>query len=190
MSSLKYCAAIVLLTLCGCASKDTVPGREIQIRYAEVIEVSRKALPSAAPAGAVVGGFTGLVLSRRSSPGRQLASGVGGAVLGGLATRALEGERLGYAYLLEYMDGSRSEFITEKGYLVIGDCVAVESGQYKNLRRVSSTVCDGSGAVRAPRESHVRDAEQCHRAKEQLLIAQGKDAIDEAARKVEVVCAF
>jgi outer membrane lipoprotein SlyB len=110
----------------------------MKVRYAEVTDIERVRLPSNAPAGAVVGGFTGLVLSRNSSGGKRVASGLGGAVLGGLATSALEGERLGYSYRVRYSDGSVSNFITEKGYLQTGDCVSVERGQYANIRRVAS----------------------------------------------------
>lgn len=94
-------------------------------------------MPSAAPAGAVVGGFTGLILSRNKSARSQVAGGVGGAALGALATRALEGERLGYSYQLRFADSSISQFITEKGYLQRGDCVSVERGEYANIRRVA-----------------------------------------------------
>lgn len=187
-------ATALVAMLVGCTSSTTPPriqGKEVRIQYAEVLAVSRERLPSAAPAGAVVGGFTGLMLSRRSSGAKQVASGVGGAVLGGLATRALEGERLGYSYRLRYLDGAESAFITEKGYLMVGDCVAVESGEHQNLRRVSRTVCETQPLVRTPAAAmHQNNAEQCHAAKQQLLIAQGKERIDDAARKVEIICHF
>jgi hypothetical protein len=146
-------------------------------------------LPSAAPAGAVVGGFTGLILSRDKSTGRQVASGIGGAALGGLATRALEGDRLGYSYRLRFADNSVSEFITEKGYLQRGDCVSVERGEYANIRRVASVLCEGGPSAAVDR-SHVRDAEQCHAAKDQLLAAVTEQEIEVASRKVAVICEY
>ena len=177
------------LVLAGCASNgsSSARGYEMRIRYAEVVEINRVQLPSAAPAGAVVGGFTGLVLSRNQSTGRQLATGAGGAVLGGLATRALEGDRLGFEYRLQFADGNVSQFITEKGYLQVGDCVAVERGQYANIRRVASVLCE-NGPVRTIEPTHIRGAEQCHAAKEQLLLATTREEIDIASRKVSVIC--
>lgn len=164
-------------------------GQEIRVRYAQVIDVERVKMPSNAPAGAIVGGFTGLILARKQSTGRQLASGIGGAALGGLATAALEGDRLGYSYRLKFADGGESEFITEKGYLRVEDCVAVERGEYANVRRVEKMLC-ASGPTVAVDETHMRDAQQCHAAKEQLLSAATDEDIEQASRKVSVLCQF
>lgn len=180
---------IALLSACASQSRSSARGQEIRVRYAEVIEIERVKLPSAAPAGAVVGGFTGLVLSRNQSTGRQIASGIGGAALGGLATAALEGDRLGYSYRLLFQDGGISNFITEKGYLQRGDCVSVERGQYANIRRVADVLCAG-GAIASVEPSHVRDAEQCHAAKEQLLAATSDEEVELASRKVSIICEY
>ena len=183
--------SVGLCLLAGCASSGSTSARgyEIRTRYAEVVDIDRVNLPSAAPAGAVVGGFTGLVLARNKSTGRQVASGIGGAVLGGLATKALEGDRLGYSYQIRYSDGSLSQFITEKGYLQRGDCVSVERGQYANIRRVANVLCEGGPSVPIDR-THVRDAEQCHVAKDQLLAASSDEEIEAASRKVAVICEY
>lgn len=161
----------------------------MRIRYAEVTDIERVKLPTNAPAGAMVGGFTGLVLSRNSSSNKRIASGIGGAVLGGLATSALEGDRLGYSYQVRYMDGSTSKFITEKGYLQTGDCVSVERGEYANIRRVAPLLC-ADGRVAAVDQKHVREAQQCHAAKEQLLAAMTNDEIEAASRKVSIICEY
>lgn len=180
---------VVALIIAGCANSPSgsARGYELRIRYAEVVDVERVKMPSAAPAGAVVGGFTGLILSRNKSTRSQVASGIGGAALGGLATRALEGDRLGYSYRLRFADDSTSQFITEKGYLMRGDCVSVERGEYANIRRVSKAVCENGPSARIDRK-HVRDAEQCHAAKDQLLAAKSDDEIEAASRKVAIIC--
>ena len=182
-------AAILLFAACASSTAPSARGYEVRIRYAQVEEIERVKLPSAAPAGAVVGGFTGLILSRDKSTGRQVASGIGGAALGGLATRALEGDRLGYSYRLRFADNSVSQFITEKGYLQRGDCVSVERGEYANIRRVASVLCEGGPSAAVDR-SHVRDAEQCHAAKDQLLVATTEQEIEVASRKVAVICEY
>lgn len=184
-------AAAVTVSVAGCASSSSPSARgyEIRVRYAEVTQIDRVKLPSNAPTGAVVGGFTGLVLSRNSSGRKQLASGVGGAVLGGLATAALEGDRLGYSYRLRFTNGDTSDFITEKSYLQVGDCVAVERGQYANIRRVAQVLCSGSQSA-AVDQKHLREAEQCHEAKDQLLAASTEEQIEAAARKVSILCEY
>ena len=181
--------AIAFMSGCASSGSPAARGYEIRIRYAEVTDIDRVRLPSNAPAGAVVGGFTGLVLSRNSSGAKQVASGVGGAVLGGLATAALEGDRMGYSYRLRFLNGDASDFITEKGYLRVGDCVAVERGEYANIRRVASVLCaDGDSAT--ANEKYAREAAQCHEAKEQLLAASNDDEIEAAARKVAILCEY
>ena len=177
--------------IAGCASSGSTGARgyELRVRYAEVTEIERVKLPSNAPAGAVVGGFTGLVLSRNSSGRKQVASGVGGAVLGGLATAALEGDRMGYSYRLRFLNGDTSNFITEKGYLQTGDCVSVERGEYANIRRVAPVLC-ASGQSATADQKHVREARQCHEAKEQLLAASTDEQIEAAARKVSIICEY
>lgn len=180
---------VFLVAACASSGSPAARGYELRVRYAEVVEIDRVKLPSSAPAGAVVGGFTGLVLSRRSSGAKQVASGIGGAVLGGLATAALEGDRLGYSYRLRYGNGEMSSFITEKGYLQVGDCVSVERGEYANIRRVSSVLCDGGQTV-AAHPNHLREAQQCHAAKDQLLAASTDAQIEAAARKVSILCEY
>lgn len=181
-------AALIVQAGCASSGSPAMRGQEIRIRYAEVLDVERRRLPSAAPAGAVVGGFTGLVLSRNQSTGRRVASGIGGAALGGLATAALEGDRLGFSYRLRYLDGNESDFITEKGYLQPGDCVSVERGEFANVRRVPRLMCEERMASIPP--SHLTDASQCHAAKEQLLSAVTDEEIESAARKVSILCDY
>ena len=184
---------ILLITLIihGCASQNTSSsrGREIQIRYAEVLDVERVPMPSAAPAGAIVGGFTGLVLSSRGSTAQRIAATAGGAAVGGLAAKVLEGDNRGYGYRIRYLNGSESRFITEKDYFRPGDCVAVERGNTSNLRRVPDSLCK-SERVMQPDPVHLDQAEQCARAKDLLLAATTNEEIDAAARKVEIICQF
>ena len=182
---------VLLLLVAGCASRPSpyARGYEMRLRYAEVVALERVALPSSAPAGAVVGGFTGLILSRNRSARSQVAGAIGGAALGGLATRALEGDRRGYGYTLRFTDGSSSRFITEKGYLRTGDCVVVEQGQYANVRRVAETLCGARPDPVVERKLQL-DAEQCHAAKTELLAASTNETIDAAARKVEILCQY
>lgn len=178
---------VVVLGGCASSSGGSARGYELRIRYAEVVDVERVKMPSAAPAGAVVGGFTGLILARNKSTGRQVASGIGGAALGGLATKALEGDRLGFSYRLQFADGNISQFITEKGYLMRGDCVSVERGEYANIRRVSKSLCENGPSTKID-PALVRDAEQCHAAKDQLLTASSDEEIEAASRKVGIIC--
>lgn len=162
----------------------------MRIQYGEIVRVTRVAVPSAAPAGAIVGGFTGLVVARNASPGRQVASGIGGAALGGLVTAALEGDRRAYQYRIRLNNGRETDYITENSFFRQGDCIAVERGDYANLRRVANDLCQSP-----PRDPDIirkrnEEAEQCHAAKEQLLAATNDAEIEQASRKVRILCQF
>ncbi len=185
---MRYFVILILVTLISaCASQNRA--REVSIRYGTVTDVKRVPVPSAAPAGAIVGGFTGLMLSRNASTGSRIASTAGGAALGGLVTHALEGDRRAYQYTVRYKDGDISQFVTENGFLYPNDCVAIERGQYNNLRRVSNALCEGAKPV-PPEPSNIKEANQCLEAKEQLLSATGDENIDQASRKVRILCQF
>ncbi len=180
---------VAVLAACAGQGSPAARGYELRVRYAQITDIERVRMPSAAPAGAVVGGFTGLVLASDRSRGRQVATGIGGAALGALAVKALEGDRLGYSYRLQFADGSLSQFITEKGYMQVGDCVSVERGEYANIRRVPKTLC-ANGPAPAVDPTHLRDAEQCHAAKDQLLQASTDAEIEQASRKVAIICEY
>jgi len=191
--ALALCVTL-LFTACTSNSGNSARGYEMRIRYAEVTDVNRERLPTQAPAGAIVGGFTGLILSSGRSTRSQVASGIGGAALGALATSALEGDRLAYAYTLRYADGTTTRFVTEKGYLQEGDCVSVERGRHANIRRVPNSLCNTSrrSGQAAPRvdPSIEQNARLCEEAKDQLLAAETENDINLAARKVEILCAY
>lgn len=186
---------ISLLLLLGafltfCSSSNSSRVREIRIQYGEITGVSRVTMPSAAPAGAIVGGFTGLILSSGSSPGRRAAAGVGGAAIGGLAVSALERDRRSYRYQIRFNSGSETSYITENGFLQVGDCVAVERGEYANMRRVSDALCESPPVLRQVVNKRATEASQCHDAKDEVLRATTDQEIDQATRKVRILCQF
>jgi hypothetical protein len=65
--------------------------------------------------------------------------------------------------------------------------VSVERGEYANIRRVANVLCNKGPSVTIDK-THVRDAEQCHAAKDQLLAATTDDEIEAASRKVAIIC--
>lgn len=183
------CVLLTVFFLTACANQGSSRAREVSIRYASITEIRRVPIPSAAPAGAMVGGFTGLMLARKANPGRQLAAGLGGAALGGLVTHALEGDRRAYEYKLNFKGGESTHYITENGFLHIGDCVAVERGRYANMRRVSDVLCEGTKPA-APEPKNALEASQCNEAKDQLLMATTDPEVSQASRKVKILCQF
>ena len=183
---------IASTALAACETTATTDGvyssnYEMQVDYARVTRVGTIERRSAAPAGAIVGGLTGLLLTKNGSTGGAIAGTAGGAVLGGLATRGVEGNLKSYQYSLQFLNGGGTDFITEKNYLVVGDCVSVERGNYNNVRRVASSLC-GRSRLDEPATSHMRDANECHAAKQALLNAPTEDSARAARVKVDVLC--
>lgn len=178
-------ALVALSLLGGCASGSQ--GREYQLNYAKVTKVERVPRPSAVPAGVIVGGLTGLILTRNSaSSGKRAAATIGGAVLGGAMADAMDDGRV-YEYHLLYRDGQVTRYVTEKAYFRKGDCVVVERGSHANLRRVETSLC-GAESIAMSSPELQQNANQCHQAKEQLLAATNDSEVATAARKVELLC--
>lgn len=184
------CLTAVLISACASTDGPHSRGQEMSLRYAEVVAIERVKMPSQAPVGAMLGGFTGLATSGGRSGRTTIGRAAGGALIGAGVAKVVEGDRLGYAYDLRFVRGGDSRFVTEKGFLEVGDCVAVERGQYANLRRVASSYCAGDDVPADVKRLQTREAKQCDAAKQQLLDADSEEAISSAARKVELICQY
>ena len=178
----------LLLTLHGCASTPK-KDREYQLNYARITKVNRVPRPSAVPAGMVVGGLTGLFLTRNSaSPNKRTAATLGGVALGAVLADSMDDGRV-FEYHLLYRDGRVTRFVTEKSHFQQNDCVVVERGQHANLRRVADALCNSVEPAVASVNLQT-DADQCHEAKEQLLAAETDEQVTQASRKVRVLCQY
>lgn len=177
--------------LIACSSTNSLsPAREMSIRYAEIVSVDRVPAPSAAPVGAIVGGITGLILSQGSNRDRRLLSTAAGAAIGGLGTAAFEGDRRSYRYRVRYNNDTETDYITENGFLSAGDCVAIENRNYANIRRVSNALCEVGARPQEIQTKSLLEANQCHEAKDQLLAATSTSQVEQATRKVRILCQF
>jgi hypothetical protein len=98
----------------------------------------------------------------------------------------MSGDKYAWAYTGNLETGGTVRVVTEAGGMQVGDCVAVERGDYNNIRRVSDVACtDNSKEVY---EEHQEDADECAAAKRELLEADDDAWIERAARKVHVLC--
>lgn len=198
MTPRRRCPLAVLLllglTLPRCATPPggppPAPYVAIAVEHGRIVEVENVSGPSNAPAGAMLGGLVGLVASGHH-PGEKLAGMIAGAFLGGALTAAAESRLPAWMYTVSLLDGRTVRVVTEQTDLRPGDCVAVETDRFTNLRRVSGALCDP--APPEPRDDALsrsvqEDAARCAAAKEELLRARGRDEVDVAVRKVRVLC--
>lgn len=163
---------------------------QASVTYGRITAVNTVTLDSnsARTGGAVVGGTVGLVSGRNRSGSNQALRGTYGA----LAGRRIGGA-MGSSQAFEYtilLDGTRTiTMITDQGGKRVGDCVAVEQGQFNNLRLVSDARCNAqAGRPTTPPASATRDAQACDQAKDQLLAANTDDEFDRAERRVRLLC--
>lgn len=164
-------------------------GSSFDIRYGTVQNVERVSVNSQAPQGAIMGGIVGGATSGHKHRGKHA---VEGALAGALLTAIFEGNKKAYKYTVGFPDGGATKVIIESGGITDGDCVAVETGQTANIRRVSSTYCEHTGhevftdpIVHANAQS---EAAECHAAKQMALQATTSEATDIALKKVRVFC--
>ena len=185
---------LLALALAGCATAPPGPPPEpytaIAIEHGRILEVEPVARPSNVPAGAMVGGLIGLIASGHH-PGDKLAGMIAGAFVGGAVTAAAESALPAWMYTVGLLDGRTVRVVTEQPDLRRGDCVAVETDQFTNLRRVSGALCEPTPPepdVPALAQRAQEDAARCSAAKEELLRARSRDEVDVAVRKVRVLC--
>lgn len=164
---------------------------QTSVTYGRITAVSPVTVDSnsARVGGALVGGTVGLVSGRNRSGSNQALRGTYGA----LAGRRIGGA-MGSSQAFEYtilIGGTRTmTMITDQVGKRIGDCVAVEQGQFNNLRLVDDARCAARANAPAakPPASAAREANACDQAKDQLLAANTDDEFDRAERRVRLLC--
>jgi hypothetical protein len=135
----------------GCVVEHRVPhhARPVAVEHGRVVAAELLQRPSAAQQGAVVGGLLGFFLSGRSAP-EKIFGTFWGAAAGSAIAEANEGPRQAWGYTVQFRDGRMQRVLTERPDLRPGDCVAVESARYVNLRRVSDAFCAPASAGAPP----------------------------------------
>lgn len=188
-------AAALTAAASGCVVAQPVPphGRAVAVTHGRIVAAELVQRPSTAEQeGAVVGGFLGFLLSGRSLPEKVLGTFFGAAA-GSAVAGASAGPQQGWVYTVRSLDGRTQRVLTERPDLRTGDCVAIESARYVNLRRVPDALCEPPPPAAAPAapaiEERVQDqAARCEEAKEELARAKTREETEVAVRKVRVLC--
>ena len=146
--------------------------------------------------GAILGGTLGASSASGRSSSTRLLRGAAGGLVGSQVGRVAT-QRQTFEYTILVGGTSTVTIVTDEAGLRVGDCVAVERGQFNNLRLVDEARCApaqtasaGKKASPAPTASAaaVRDADACIRAKNQMLDAETDEAFDRAERRVRLLC--
>jgi outer membrane lipoprotein SlyB len=174
-----------------------VAAQNIDIQYGVVTDIKTAKSSgtsntgTGAAAGGLLGGLLGATSSKNNSSGdkrrRSLFYGAGGAVVGGVIGSATSGKKATiYEYSVKLLQGNTTTITTEQGRIDRGDCVSIEQGKTANIRKVAQVICDVPEPGIAP--GHREEAKECSDAKQELVAAQGGEAIDTAIRKIKILC--
>jgi outer membrane lipoprotein SlyB len=164
-------------------------GRITNVQAATVTDTSSRAV------GTLVGGGIGLATGSGQSSSNRALRTLGGAAAGrGVGTLAGRSQAFEYTVLV---DGTTTiRIVSDQAGKRIGDCVAVEQGQFANIRLVADSRCapraQPTAAKAAPPPAPVAaDAQQagaCEQAKQQVLAATTDEEFDIAERRMRLLC--
>jgi outer membrane lipoprotein SlyB len=148
--------------------------------------------------GTAVGGTVGLVSGSGQSGSNRALRAVGGAAagrsIGNMATRSQAFE---YTVLVGGTNTVR--IVSDQAGKRVGDCVAVEQGQFANIRLVPDSRCAppprpaaapaaAPAPAPAPVAADVEAATACEQAKQQVLDADTDEAFSLAERRMRLLC--
>jgi outer membrane lipoprotein SlyB len=154
-------------------------GQSVTLQYGTVESVSVVHNDGKRAAGTAIGGIAGGVIAHDHRGLGMLAGGlIGGSVEKHHTAGTLN------QYSVKLLTGPVTIVNSDQNDLIVGDCVVVETGQYTNVRRVSSINCH----VDQQPEHHVDAAANCQAAKDELNNANTNDAIEQAVIKVRTLC--
>jgi outer membrane lipoprotein SlyB len=148
--------------------------------------------------GTLVGGSVGLISGSGQSGSNRALRTVGGAAAGrGIGTLTGRDQAFEYTVLI---GGTTTRIISDQAGKRVGDCVAVEQGQFSNIRLVQDARCNppaprpaAPAPAAAPAPTPVPAAEQraanaCDQAKTQVLAAETDEAFSLAERRMRLLC--
>jgi outer membrane lipoprotein SlyB len=178
---------ILPLALAGAlAAAASTAWAQTAVRYGRITNVTMMSESDARArmGGALVGGALGASLGSGRRGANRALGGIGGAVAGDQIGR-LASQRQVFEYTV-LLDGTTQRVISDQAGKRAGDCVAVETGAFTNIRLVPDARC-GPPAGR-PTQAAVEAADACVQAKEQLLAATTDADFDRAERRVRLLC--
>ena len=171
---------------------------QVRVQYGRITNVQATTVTdsTARNVGTLVGGGIGVVSGSGQSASNRALRGVAGAAAG----RAV-GNMAGSSQAFEYtvlIDGTTTiRIVSDQVGKRVGDCVAVEQGQFANIRLVPESRCAPRAqaapakAAPPPPTAEPADAQQasaCEQAKQQVLAAKTDDEFNVAERRMRLLC--
>lgn len=186
-------AAVLALAL-----SPTLADAQSRVQYGRITSVVPTTVTdsTAQTIGTLVGGGVGLASGSGQSGSNRALRTLGGAAAGrGITNLATRSQAFEYTVLI---DGTTTvRIVSDQAGKRIGDCVAVEQGQFSNIRLVPDARCSPApaprAAARAPAPPVVPPAEleaanACEQAKVQVLNAGTDEEFALAERRMRLLC--
>jgi outer membrane lipoprotein SlyB len=175
-----------------------------RVQYGRITNVTATTVTdsTARNVGTLVGGGIGLASGSGQSGSNRVLRTAGGAAAGrGVGNLASRSQAFEYTVLIG--GTSTLRIVSDQAGKRVGDCVAVEQGQFSNIRLVADSRCSPPPAPRpaapaatpAPAPApvvagpaEVEAASACEQAKQQVLNAETDDAFSLAERRMRLLC--
>lgn len=189
---------VVALAAAAALGISEVAWAQVRVQYGRITDVQATTVTdnTARNIGTLVGGGIGLATGSGQSASNRALRGVAGAAAGrGVGTVASRSQAFEYTVLVNGMTTVR--IVSDQAGKRIGDCVAVEQGQFANIRLVPDSRCvpraQPATAAKAappppPPESDMQQAGACEQAKQQVLAAATDEEFDLAERRMRLLC--
>lgn len=199
MSSTPVAAFSIPFALLGLLLATPLAQAQSRVQYGRITNVTTTTVTdsTARNVGTVVGGGLGLASGSGQSGSNRVLRTAGGAAAGrGVGNLASRSQAFEYTVLIG--GTSTLRIVSDQAGKRVGDCVAVEQGQFANIRLVADSRCAPAPAP-APRPAapapapaaapaDVDTASACEQAKQQVLAADTDEAFAMAERRMRLLC--
>src|SRR5512139_117411 len=175
---------------------------QMRVQYGRITNVQATTVTdnTARTVGTLVGGGVGLATGSGQSGSNRALRGIGGAAAG-RGVGSLAGRSQAFEYTVLVDGTSTIRIVSDQVGKRVGDCVAVEQGQFANIRLVPDSRCapraqaapakaapPPAAPAPAPVAADVQQASACEQAKAQLLAANTDEEFDRAERRMRLLC--
>jgi len=194
-----FLASGALIATFAAVLSPSVADAQSRVQYGRITNVQATTVnnQTSQTVGTLVGGGIGLATGSGQSGSNRALRGIGGAAAGrGVGTLAGRSQAFEYTVLIGGTTTTR--IISDQAGKRIGDCVAVEQGQFANIRLVPDSRCSPPPApakaapakapAPAPVAADVQQATACEQAKDQVLAATTDDEFNVAERRMRLLC--
>jgi len=186
--------ACVVATLAMVTALDAAAQARVQYGRITNAQVTAVADSGSRAVGTLVGGGIGLASGSGQSGSNRALRGLAGAAAGrGVGTMAGTSQAFEYTVLVGGTQTVR--IVSDQAGKRIGDCVAVEQGQFANIRLVPDDRCTPAQAAPATRAAppppvaaDTQQANACEQAKAQVLAAATDEEFSVAERRMRLLC--